>query len=266
VNGSKTTAATCNASQQCTTSMVTCPNGCNAAGTDCAACAAGETTCSGTCRNLATDPGNCSSCGASCPSPPVAGSGSAICVSSTCDVSCNAGYQKCSGNSRYCQTRTWGFEDGATGGFSIRRTDYEMSVTSVSVSTARAHSGGRALALAVAVHGSVRGFEIGNQLCAGGAIAGNGQQVSAWFYLDPAAGSLPVHGESYFGERLYADSSNGGNIPRQPPVRQWFQVSTPISNLGAQLYLIAVEGYFNSDGTSGYDFTGTVYVDDISIQ
>jgi hypothetical protein len=272
-NGVKTNAQMCNAAQQCLATMTTCPSGgCNAGGTDCASCPNGETACPGQgCRNLTTDPANCGTCGNRCPDPPLQGSGSPVCVASNCDVICNTGYLHCGGGSRYCEKRHWGFENGDEEGFKILRNDYPMAVRSITASTANPYSGKYSLAIGIDVRGSARGFEIGLYMCGrDGYVPSNGQVVSAWFYLAPDVIGLPapppVHENSYFGEHLYTERANGGNIPYFNKERTWFRVVTPIEQLGSQLYQIAVEGYFNSDGSSRYDWKGTVYVDDITIE
>ena len=103
----------CDASAACKTTMTTCPSACNAAGTDCNACSRGETMCPDGCQNLSNDPDNCGMCGHGCADPPVVGSGSATCSVSSCGLSCNAGYLKCTG-ATYCQVASWGFEGSTT--------------------------------------------------------------------------------------------------------------------------------------------------------
>ena len=143
-----------------------------------------------------------------------------------------------------------------------------MAVRSFGASTAKPRTGKYSLAIAIEVRGEARGFELGHYMCgSSGFIPANGQTVTAWFYLEPEPGTaeIPVHDNSYFGEHLYTERFNGGNIPYFNKVRTWFKVTTPIEQLGSQLYQIAVEGYFNSDGSSRYDWRGTVYIDDITI-
>jgi hypothetical protein len=259
----------CDASQVCKTTTATCPSACNAAGTDCNACVAGETMCPSGCKKLGSDIANCGACGGVCADPPVLGSGSAVCGGGDCNVMCNVGYQQCSGNgSGYCQLQSWDFEDGTTGGFSIVGSD-QMAVTSISNSTSVSHgSGSHALAIGIDVQGAVRGFEVGLRLCGGsGAVPASGQTVSAWFYLSPASDSVPPpHPNSSFGERLTASGNTGGNVTTQSTVGTWFRVSTPIDSVGAQLQRIAVVGTFETDGTTDFDWSGIVYIDDIVIQ
>src|SRR6185503_6934756 len=168
------------------------------------------------------------------------------------------------GAGKYCQVKHWDFEDGTAGGFSILRTDYTMAVVAISNSTSVVHGGTHALAIDVGAMGGVRGFEVGLRLCGGADyIASQGQTVSAWFYLQPASGGQPpVDANSDSGEHLYTDQFNGGSIPYHSTLQTWFQVVTPIENLGTQLYQIALEAYFN--GVENW--FGTVYVDDIVVQ
>jgi hypothetical protein len=51
-------------------------------------------------------------------------------------------------------------------------------------------------------------------------------------------------------------------------VGAWFQVSAPLDNLaiGSQLIGLALEGLFDTDGTPATDWSGIVYVDDVTIQ
>ena len=93
---------------------------CNTAGTDCAICPTGQTSCPTGCKDLTRDVMNCSQCGNACPTPQPAGTGIAVCSSSTCNISCNAGYLECSPASlAMCQQGAWDFEDMTLGGFRI---------------------------------------------------------------------------------------------------------------------------------------------------
>jgi hypothetical protein len=263
-SGMLTSAAMCDQSQAWVTTTSACPNACNAAGTDCAACPTGATMCPNGCKNLATDPENCGSCGGVCMSPPVAGSGSAVCANRGCDVSCNTGYLAC-GNRSYCQVRSWGFEDGTTGGFHI--VGGASAVKSVSASTSVSRSGTTALAISIDAKGSARRFEVGIDLCDGGYIPAMGQNVSAWFYLKPASAAEPdPHPDSIAGEHLYTSAGEGGEMTRPLPVGSWFRVQTPIAGVGSRLESFSVEGLFDTDGSNDFDWTGVVYVDDITIQ
>ena len=263
-NGTKTLAAACNASGQCVSTPVACPFGCNGAGTDCAICPAGQTSCPNGCKSLTNDPSNCAACGLSCPQPlGGTGSGLAVCAGSQCGASCNAGFLKCAGSTAYCQRSTWDFEDGTAGGFGILRTDYTMAAVTVTSSAAQHHAGSRSIAIPLTVHGTVRGFEIGLTLCGGAVnipLAGL-TSISAWFFVEGPA----LDASSYFGEAIYTDKAlAAGNIPYSSLVGQWFQVSTLLNSFSASSTLgqVGVQGYVN--GIT--DWTGTVYVDDITIQ
>ena len=265
--GVKTSAAMCTASAACATTMTTCPSACNTAGTDCNACLAGQTMCTNGCQTLASDPANCGTCGKVCPDPPVIGSGSAVCNSGTCGLSCNAGYLACGGTS-YCQIASWTFEDGMTDGFGIVGNN-QMAVTSISASTSVAHSGTYALAIGVTAMGMTnRGFDVGLKMCGGsGFLPSGGRTVSAWFYLQPNDASVPPPSPtSRFGLHLYTNSSDAASTPNNATVGTWFQVTAPLDNAGNQLIALALEGFFDTDGTSATDWSGVVYVDDITIQ
>jgi hypothetical protein len=230
-------------------------------------CAAGLTGCSGTCYDLATNTANCGACGHACPAPPVVGSGSATCSAGSCGLACNAGYLLCSGTS-YCQIASWGFEDGTTDGFA--KIGSQPAVTGLSVSTAAAHTGTSALAIGVTAMGMTnRGFQVGLDMCGGsGYVPAGSHVVSAWLYLQPSDGSVPPPAPtSHFGVHLYTSSSDGGDPPTtNVPVGTWFQVSSTVSTVGSQLTALSIQGVFDTDGTPATDWSGTVYVDDVTIQ
>lgn len=270
-DGVRRSAEMCTANQTCAAMMMNCSTGaCNAAGTDCAACAPGETACPNLgCRNLSNDPASCGNCGNRCSDPPVVGSGSPVCSNGTCDVTCNPGFVRC-GGTEYCEHRVWSFEDGTTGGFGILRTDFPMAVRSISASTAQSRTGKYSLALAITARGESRAFEIGLKMCGSrGYVPGARQIVSAWFYLEPSGIFLPgtpaLPAGSRFGEQLYTEARSGGNMLTSSEVRTWFFVSTAVEDLGTQLWQLAVAGVFGSDTSVRSDWEGTVYVDDIQI-
>jgi hypothetical protein len=245
-----------------------CPSACNAAGTDCNACVAGETMCSNGCQNLNNDPDNCGMCGHICSDPPVVGSGSATCSGTACGFVCNAGYLKCGGGTTYCQVASWGFEGSTTDGFA-NASNGPTAVTSISVSGSVFHAGAQALAIKINAQGegAARRFDVALRLCGGnGYVPANAQTVTAWFYLSPDSDTVPPPDpNSLIGERLLTSTGGGGNTtsPLNPVVvGTWFQVSTPIASVGNQLLELAVQGVFGPDA----DWTGVVYVDDIVIQ
>jgi len=43
-------------------------------------------------------------------------------------------------------------------------------------------------------------------------------------------------------------------------------LAASLDNAGNQLIALALEGFFDTDGTSATDWSGVVYVDDITIQ
>jgi hypothetical protein len=261
--GVRTSDATCNALAQCVTTMMTCASACNAAGTDCNACLAGETMCTNGCQNLSNDPDNCMTCGHVCAQPPVAGSGSATCGSSNCGFICNAGYLKCSGTT-YCQIASWDFEGTTTDGFG-NLSNGPSAVTGIAVNTARHHGGAQALAIGIdAKNGSAeRNFDVGVTLCGGsGSVPANAQTVTAWVFLEPASDTVPdPDPNSQIRVHLTTGTGEGGTS-NPIVVGQWFQISTSISSIGSQLLQLGVQGGFGP----GPDWSGTIYVDDISIQ
>jgi len=138
-----------------------------------------------------------------------------------------------------------------------------MAAGTVTSSAAQHHAGSRSIAIPLTVSGTVRGFELGLVLCGGvGTIPLAGlTSISAWFFVEGPA----LDATSYFGEAIYTDKVlAAGNIPYSSVVGQWFQVSTLLSsfNTSSTLLQVGVQGYIN--GVT--DWTGTVYVDDITIQ
>jgi hypothetical protein len=223
--------------------------------------------CTSGCKTLASDPANCGTCGHTCADPPVVGSGSATCSGGSCGLACNAGYLQCSGTN-YCQVASWDFEDGSTDGFAILGTD-QMAVTSISASTSVTHGGVYALAIGItATGGTVRGFEVGLKMCGGsGYLPSGGRTISAWFYLSPSSNTVPPPSPtSFFGEHLYTSASDGGYMPNATTVGSWFQVSSPIDDVGTHLLSFALQGYFGANGANPPDWDGVVYIDDITIQ
>jgi len=202
-------------------------------------------------------------CGHVCAEPPVVGSGSGTCSSSTCGFVCNADYLKCSGTT-YCQIDNWAFEGNTTDGFG-NVNNGQTAVTSISVSGSRSHTGAQALAIAVNAQGTgtARTFEVGLSLCGGnGFVPANAQTVTAWIYLEPASDTVPSPDPaSQIGVRVSTNMGSGGT-PNSVMVGTWFQISTAVASVGNQLTGLAIQGAFGP----GSDWSGVVYVDDVVIQ
>jgi len=185
-------------------------------------------------------------------------------MSRNCGLSCNSGYLECGGRN-YCQVKSWGFEDG-TSGFTVDSSG-QSAVTSLSVSTTRSHGGNSALAIGINVRQNARRFEVGLELCDGGYLPAMGQTISAWLYLSPASASTPdPHPETSVGVHLYTNTDDGGESANPVPVGSWFRIQFPIATIGARLEAFSVEGYFAFDGTNDFNWSGVIYVDDITIQ
>jgi hypothetical protein len=217
--------------------------------------------CPNGCQNLSNDPDNCGMCGNICAEPPVVGSGSATCSTSTCGFVCNANYLKCS-TTTYCQIASWEFEGNTTEGFG-NVNNGPTAVTGISVSNAVSHSGGQALAIKIDAmgQGAERTFQVGLRMCGGnGFVPASGQTISAWIFLS-SSGS-PPDDTSQIGLRVTTNMGTGGNPTSPIPVGVWFQVSTPVAIAGNQLVEFAVAGVFGDT----VDWSGVVYVDDVVIQ
>ena len=156
-----------------------------------------------------------------------------------------------------------------TGGFALSGKD-SMAATAVSVSKAFAHSGSYSLAVTVKAQGSKRKFEVALPICGGGTgfAVGTGQFVTAWFYVVPDATSTErPPATSAFGQHLTTSAGDVAMLSINSTVATWFQITTPITNVGSQITKLAVEGSFGAAGeSSSYDWTGTIYVDDIALQ
>ena len=93
------------------------------------------------------------------------------------------------------------------------------------------------------------------------------QTLTAWLYLNPASASVPdPHPDSAVGVHLYTSTNDDGDAVTPVPVGSWFRVQVPIASVGARLESFSLEGFFDSDGTNDFNWSGVIYVDDISIQ
>ncbi len=195
--------------------------------------------------------------------------GSSMCTNGICGFTCNNGRLKCSG-AMFCQTPSWSFEDGSAGGFALSGKDSMSAATSVAVSKAFAHTGSSSLAITVKAQGSKRNFEVAIPICGGGTgfAAGTGQMATAWFYVVPDKSSIErPPATSAFGQHLTTSAGDVAMLSINSTVVTWFQITTPITNIGSQITKLAIDGSFGPAGDSAsYDWTGTIYVDDIAFQ
>ena len=86
--------------------------------------------------------------------------------------------------------------------------------------------------------------------------------MTAWVFLEPGSGDVQdPDPNSQIRVHLTTSTGEGGS-PTGLVVGQWFQISTSTSSVGSQLLQLGVQGGFGP----GSDWSGTIYVDDISIQ
>jgi hypothetical protein len=74
------------------------------------------------------------------------------------------------------------------------------------------------------------------------------------------------HPDSAVGVHLYTTTTDDADATSPPPVGSWFRVQMPIASVGARLESFSLEGFFDTDGTTDFNWSGVVYVDDIVIQ
>lgn len=191
-----------------------------------------------------------------------------MCAMSQCAVSCSPGYVKCMGFSAtsHCQTKTWGFEDGTTGGF------LSAPGMTVSSSTARPRTGTRSLAIPLSNVDPIKDIEVEMRFCGGGGfqegyLSSVGRSVSAWFYID----GPPIESNSYFGLRVGIGSVSGSTSPSTTPttaiVGQWFQVTVSIDQTNSSAYPQFIG--FQIVGrlvAASPPWNGTLYVDEIVVE
>jgi hypothetical protein len=269
-NGVVTPQGTCNAAGTCTAPTMQCPNVCNAAGTDCATCPNGQMSCPAGCRDTNRDVNNCGGCDRVCPAPQQ-GTGIPVCINATCSISCNPGYLECTPASiAHCQDTVWDFEDQTLEGFHILTMPSAISGKPM-VTSVQTHTGKFSLGLPITASTTTsRGFQIGPPVClANGAAIAKGLSVSAWLMVEPSGNPPAIGRATYFGVRVYSESSpDVGAIVKFPlrGYKEWFQVSTALPAGDLQLSQFAVEGVFVNDLAVAGDWTGAVYIDDVTIQ
>jgi len=259
-------AGMCTANGTCLSATMPCPQGCNSAGTDCATCPPGQTSCPAGCRDLTRDVMNCGGCGTVCPAPG-ANTGIPVCINSNCDVSCNPGYLECTPASlAICERSSWDFEDATIEGFRVLNT--APAIGKLTATTAQAHTGKYSLGALVNASGSTRGYQVGPIVCAGrGAVQGKALTVTAWMMLSPTVGTNPTLGRAaYFGIHIVSES--GDTLIKGSPrgYNEWFPISAPLHAGDTQITSFWLEGVFATDLLPAGDWTGALYIDDVTIQ
>jgi hypothetical protein len=265
--GVLTLPAMCNANGACAAATMACPSQtCNTAGTDCATCPTGQTSCPTGCKDLTRDVMNCSQCGNACPAPE-AGTGIAVCSSSTCNISCNPGYLECIPPSiAMCQQAGWDFEDMSLGGFRI--TNNPSAAVKVGYTGAVAHNGRYTFGIQISATGSLaagmRVYQVGQALCAGRGFV-KAKYVTAWMMISPEDEKQTMGPKSFWGMRISTENGEfvGTGSPRG--YNEWFPVSVLVD--AAELRAIAFEGYFEPTGAAvPSPWSGFVYVDDVLVE
>jgi hypothetical protein len=262
--GVLTLPAMCTATGTCSAATMQCPSGtCNTAGTDCATCPTGQTSCPTGCKDLTRDVGNCGQCSNACPAPDK-DTGAPVCVASTCRVSCNPGYLACQPWSiAMCQKQMWDFEDMLFSDFRILNDP--SSAQRLSVSGRQVHSGKYSMAIATATSSRAIGFQVGLPLCgAKGYLPGKSLMLTVWMLIEPS-GQPPALGKAtYWGARVVTDKQEVLVKGEPRGYNEWFPVQVPVPD-GEEFRSFNVEAVMPGDILGLPDWTGTIYVDDVSI-
>ena len=185
-----------------------CPSACNAAGTDCNACPAGETMCPNGCQNLNNDPDNCGMCGQRLRRA----TGGRVGIGDLQRLHLRVRLQRqlpsSAASTTYCQSEGWGFE-----GNHHRRLQQRDQRSDVGVlqrlllrdpaGAQLAHS--RWVSRFPRPTAPPRGFQVGLPLCAAKGFLPGKSLVRHRLGLIPRAGraSRPRSGKaSYWGARV----------------------------------------------------------------
>ena len=266
--GVLTLPAMCNAAGTCAAATQQCPSGtCNTSGTDCATCPTGQTSCANGCKDLTRDVLNCGACGNPCPTPQP-GTGIAVCSSSTCSISCNAGYLECvPPNTGMCQQGAWDFEDMTLGGWRIVNSPSAAEKVGIS-GQVPPHSGKYTFGIQINATGfagaATRIYQVGQGMCLSRGFV-KAKYVTAWMMLAPEDSRQTFGTKSYFGIRIYTDKGEFVATGAPKGYNEWFPVSVLVE--ANELNAIVFEGYFEPTGAAAPNpWTGYVWVDDILVE
>jgi len=258
-SGAVTGGGTCNGEGQCaSTAQMSCPNGCNAAGTDCLTCTAGSVACSGQCCSagqsccggLCLDTSsNPNACGNSCTTCPTPNRAIPTCVAGVCGTSCVDGAPKCSDGS--CSRSSWTFDSLDLDGVAVTSGATTYSVRSLSGN----------MALAADTPG-LSTINVTVPICRTGTLDATTKTFSFRAYLDGVPFKSPDQPANFF-LSAYAPGPTDGFLGLQSVWQGvWNTYSAPISMSSSRA---TTDQITITVGSFGGAFSGTVWIDDITI-
>jgi hypothetical protein len=180
---------------------------------------------------------------------------------------CGAGFVECVLSSeRSCHQSTFTFESGTTEGFAISALDSAPGAT-ISVSSARAHTGSHSLAFPIESP-TVTKWALANVTWCSQfeKVALEGATLAMWIYLDGGPLQYPATTHA----QMMVFNMQSGPVPTLPiynlPVGVWYQVidKVPVAAPGQYKPGNDAQGLDISFGFPG-GWGGTLYVDDITV-
>lgn len=228
----------------------------------------GDCTSAPGCESALDTPSHCGSCNA-CPAVP---NGTPTCDSMSCGYSCPSGTLRCNTGANYCEPAGWTFES-STDGWTSPFADDRADDGTVALSTGQAHGGSRSLSAQVSFSASRYAFRLNHWPCGYPPFLGQvnsqtldlrGRTFAFWIYLQPSAAGVPTTGHLCYpyaesGTTCLADCGQNG-VP--VTAGQWSRVALALgSDAGAVTQL-----GFDCRPVTSPAWTGTVYIDDASIQ
>lgn len=199
-------------------------------------------------------------CGTRCTSCPSVANGKAVCTNSACAITCDSNYLNCGGS---CGAKSYGFEDGTLSGALREDHNSRGATTPIMSSTTRKHTGSRALSIGFSTPNTeARNITIRVPICPKGGIDLSKSFVNMYVYVDgPAtiAGLLTT--------ALASRNATGVGDPNYEIAitpNTWLHVRGPVTANWGPIEEAGLYMYAYPQGSSSW--TGTVYIDDLSIE
>jgi hypothetical protein len=170
----------------------------------------------------------------------------------------------------------WGFESGTAEGWAGDPAG-AGGITNITVSSSRAHTGTRSLAVTFSVgayssDNSTRGLTVAVPLCASnGTINLSGYRFSAWANFAVTAGTIPMNAANLLqGFMSVKDSPTRGTVDSLIPlsmsnVNTWLHMDGNINQVDAMNYQASVGIGFAIANQSSEGFSGIMYLDDVQV-
>jgi len=253
--GTTTGGGSCNGGGQCVPSPpMSCPNGCDATGTGCLSCgggavscnglccAAGQSCCGGSCVDANSNP---NMCGSSCMACPTSSRGTATCTQGTCGIACTSGAPKCSDGG--CSRLSWTFDTS----------DLDGVVVTGGAFSVRSLNGNMALAIDVT---NLTAVSISVPICRTGNLDLSQKMFSFRAYLDGVPVS-PSDLAQFFLDAADPDLTTGYLGLESVPQGVWLTYAAPLGTAASDTAQATIRV-----GSFGAQFSGTVWIDDITIR